>query len=181
VVTTTSTRSRPTRCRAGAGFRFATLAEIDEHFGCKPGYLGLINMRKPVRVVVDREVAVMADWICGANEPDFHYTGVNWGRDLPEPDLVADLRNVVAGDASPDGKGVLAIERGIEVGHVFYLGTKYSQAMNATFLDTNGKPQFMENGLLRHRHHPPAGGGHRAEPRRARHHLAGRDRAVHRW
>ena len=129
-----------------SGFRFATLAEIDEHFGCKPGYLGLINMRKPVRVVVDREVAVMADWICGANEPDFHYTGVNWGRDLPEPDLVVDLRNVVAGDASPDGKGVLAIERGIEVGHVFYLGTKYSQAMGATFLDTHGKPQFMEMG-----------------------------------
>jgi prolyl-tRNA synthetase len=128
------------------GFRFATLAEIDEHFGCKPGYLGLLNMRKPVRVVVDREVAVMGDWICGANEPDFHYTGVNWGRDLPEPDLVVDLRNVVAGDLSPDGKGVLAIERGIEVGHVFYLGTKYSQAMNATFLDTHGKPQFMEMG-----------------------------------
>ena len=129
-----------------AGFRFSTLAEIDEHFGCKPGYLGLINMRKPVRVVVDREVAVMHDWICGANEPDFHFTGVNWGRDLPEPDLVVDLRNVVAGDASPDGKGTLAIERGIEVGHVFYLGTKYSQSMNATFLDTNGKPQFMEMG-----------------------------------
>ena len=128
------------------GFRFATLAEIDEHFGCKPGYLGLLNMRKPVRVVVDREVAVMGDWICGANELDFHYTGVNWGRDLPEPDLVVDLRNVVAGDLSPDGKGVLAIERGIEVGHVFYLGTKYSQAMNATFLDTHGKPQFMEMG-----------------------------------
>ncbi|MEO7939480.1 MAG: proline--tRNA ligase [Burkholderiaceae bacterium] len=128
------------------GFRFATLAEIDEHFGCKPGYLGLLNMRKPVRVVADREVAHMADWICGANEPDFHMTGVNWGRDLPEPEIVADLRNVVAGDASPDGKGVLAIERGIEVGHVFYLGTKYSQAMNATFLDANGKPQFMEMG-----------------------------------
>jgi len=89
---------------------------------------------------------VMSDWICGANEVDVHLTGVNWGRDLPEPDLVADLRNVVAGDASPDGKGVLAIERGIEVGHVFYLGTKYSKAMNATFLDENGKPQFMEMG-----------------------------------
>ena len=129
-----------------AGFRFATAAEIDEHFGCKPGYLGPIGLRKPVRVVVDREVAVMHDWICGANVPDFHMTGVNWGRDLPEPDLIADLRNVVAGDASPDGKGVLAIERGIEVGHVFYLGTKYSKAMNATFLDTNGKPQFLEMG-----------------------------------
>lgn len=128
------------------GFRFATLEEIDEHFGCKPGYLGLINMKKPVKVVADREVAVMSDWICGANEPDFHITGVNWGRDLPEPSLVADIRNVVAGDPSPDGQGVLAIERGIEVGHVFYLGTKYSQAMNATFLDVNGKPQFMEMG-----------------------------------
>ena len=128
------------------GFRFATLEEVDTHFGCKPGYLGLINLRKPLRVVVDREVAVMRDWICGANEPDFHFTGVNWGRDLPEPDLVADLRNVVAGDASPDGRGLLAIERGIEIGHIFYLGTKYSQAMNATFLDTNGKPQFMEMG-----------------------------------
>jgi prolyl-tRNA synthetase len=128
------------------GFRFATLEEIDEHFGCKPGYLGLINLKKPVRVVADREVAAMSDWICGANEVDYHITGVNWGRDLPEPDLVADLRNVVAGDPSPDGKGVLAIERGIEIGHVFYLGTKYSQAMNATFLDVNGKPQFMEMG-----------------------------------
>ena len=129
-----------------ADFRFATVAEIEDHFGCKPGYLGPINLRKPVSVVADREVAVMADWICGANQEDFHLTGVNWGRDLPEPELVADLRNVVAGDASPDGKGLLAIERGIEVGHVFHLGTKYSQAMNATFLDVNGKPQFMEMG-----------------------------------
>ena len=129
-----------------ADFRFATLEEIDQHFGCKPGYLGPIGLKKPLSIVVDREVAVMADWICGANEPDFHITGVNWARDLPEPDLVADIRNVVAGDASPDGLGVLAIERGIEVGHVFYLGTKYSQAMNATFLDVNGKPSFMEMG-----------------------------------
>ncbi|WP_399681917.1 proline--tRNA ligase [Xenophilus sp.] len=128
------------------GWRFATLAEIEEHFGCKPGYLGPLNLRKPVKLVADREVAVMADWICGANEPDFHITGVNWGRDLPEPALVADLRNVVAGDPSPDGKGVLAIERGIEVGHVFYLGTKYSKAMNATFLEEDGKPRFMEMG-----------------------------------
>jgi prolyl-tRNA synthetase len=129
-----------------ADFRFATLAEIDEHFGCKPGYLGPIGLKKPVRLVVDREVAQMSDWVCGANEEDYHLVGVNWGRDLPEPDLVADLRNVVAGDLSPDGQGVLAIERGIEVGHVFYLGTKYSRAMNATFLDVNGKPQFMEMG-----------------------------------
>jgi prolyl-tRNA synthetase len=130
----------------GGGFRFATVPEIEEHFGCKPGYLGPVQLLKPVQIVADREVAVMADWICGANEADFHLTGVNWGRDLPEPDLVADLRNVVEGDVSPDGKGVLAIERGIEVGHVFYLGTKYSQAMNATFLGEDGKPAHFEMG-----------------------------------
>ncbi|VTU21387.1 proline--tRNA ligase [Variovorax sp. PBL-E5] len=128
------------------GFRFATSAEIEDHFGCKPGYLGPLKLRRPLKIVADREVAVMADWICGANEVDFHMTGVNWGRDLPEPDAVADLRNVVAGDASPDGKGLLAIERGIEVGHVFVLGTKYSKPMNATFLDEGGKPQFLEMG-----------------------------------
>ncbi|RUR70570.1 proline--tRNA ligase [Variovorax guangxiensis] len=128
------------------GFRFATLAEIEDHFGCKPGYLGPLNLKKPVKLVADREAAVLADWITGANEVDFHMTGVNWGRDLPEPDLVADIRNVVAGDASPDGKGVLAIERGIEVGHVFVLGTKYSKDMNATYLDEGGKPQFLEMG-----------------------------------
>ena len=127
-------------------FRFATVPEIEEHFGTKPGYLGPIGMLKPANVVIDRDVAIMANWICGANAPDFHMTGVNWERDLPLPTLIADLRNVVAGDASPDGKGVLAIERGIEVGHVFYLGTKYSKAMNATFLNENGKPAFMEMG-----------------------------------
>ncbi|MDE2368902.1 MAG: proline--tRNA ligase [Burkholderiales bacterium] len=123
------------------GFRFATAAEIDSHFGCKPGYLGPIGMREPVTVVADRTVAQMADFVCGANEADYHYTGANWGRDLPEPDLVADIRNVVAGDPSPDGRGVLAIQRGIEVGHVFLLGTKYSDAMKANFLDETGKPQ----------------------------------------
>ena len=128
------------------GFRFATVPEIEAHFGCKPGYLGPIGLKQPLKVVADKEVAVMADWVCGANEVDHHLTGVNWGRDLPEPDLVCDIRNVVAGDPSPDGKGPLAIERGIEVGHVFYLGTKYSKAMNATFLDENGKPQAMEMG-----------------------------------
>jgi prolyl-tRNA synthetase len=127
-------------------FRFATVAEIESHFGCKPGYLGPLNLQQPVKLVVDREVAVMSDWVCGANQPDHHLTGVNWGRDLPEPEVVADLRNVVAGDASPDGQGVLAIERGIEIGHVFYLGTKYSAAMKATFLDTDGKPKLMEMG-----------------------------------
>ena len=128
------------------GFRFATIAEIEDHFGCKPGYLGPIGLQKPLKIVIDREVAVMADWVCGANAVDFHMTGANWGRDLPEPDSVADIRNVVAGDASPDGKGVLAIERGIEVGHIFYLGTKYSQAMNATFLADDGKPKHFEMG-----------------------------------
>jgi len=129
-----------------AGFRFATVGEIEQHFGCRPGYLGPIDMRQPVKVVVDRTVARLTDFVCGANEADFHYTGVNWGRDLPEPDLVADIRNVVAGDPSPDGKGLLAIQRGIEVGHVFYLGTKYSEALNATFLDETGKPRLMEMG-----------------------------------
>ena len=129
-----------------AGFRFATVSEIEEHFGCKPGYLGPVGTRRPVKVVADRTVAHMHDFICGANQADFHYTGVNWGRDLPEPDLVADIRNVVEGDPSPDGQGVLAIQRGIEVGHVFYLGTKYSQAMNATYLDESGKPRLMEMG-----------------------------------
>jgi prolyl-tRNA synthetase len=128
------------------GFRFATVAEIEEHFGCKPGYLGPANMRKPVKVVADRTVATMSDFVCGANDVDFHFTGVNWGRDLPEPDVVADIRNVLEGDPSPDGQGVLAIQRGIEVGHVFYLGAKYSQAMNATFLDETGKPKLMEMG-----------------------------------
>jgi prolyl-tRNA synthetase len=128
------------------GFRFATSAEIDDHFGCKPGYLGPIGLRKPVKIVADRTVAAISNFVCGANEADFHFTGVNWGRDAPEPDLVADIRNVVAGDPSPDGKGVLAIQRGIEVGHVFLLGTYYSKAMNATFLDETGKPQLMQMG-----------------------------------
>ena len=128
-------------------FRFATVAEIEDHFGCKPGYLGPLRTKKPVKVVADRTVARMADFVCGANEADAHITGVNWGRDLPEPDLVADIRNVVVGDPSPDGQGVLAIQRGIEVGHVFYLGTKkYSVPMNAVFLDENGKPQPFEMG-----------------------------------
>lgn len=128
------------------GFRFATEAEIIDHFGTPPGYLGPVQTVKPVQVVADREVAVMADWVCGANDKDFHLTGVNWGRDLPEPALVADLRNVVEGDPAPDGQGTLAIERGIEIGHIFYLGTKYSAAMNATFLDENGKTRPFEMG-----------------------------------
>ncbi len=126
-------------------FRFSTEAEILEVFGTVPGYLGPINTKLPVNVVADRTVANMADFVCGANEADFHYTGANWGRDVPEP-VVADLRNVVEGDASPDGKGVLAIERGIEVGHVFQLGTAYSEAMGATFLDEGGRPAPLQMG-----------------------------------
>ncbi|MDF3036781.1 MAG: proline--tRNA ligase, partial [Paucimonas sp.] len=131
---------------AGLGaFRFASEAEIVDWFGCKPGYLGPIGTKKPVKIVADRTAAAMSDFVCGANEEGFHYTGANWGRDIPEP-LVADLRNVVEGDASPDGKGVLAIQRGIEVGHVFQLGTRYSKDMNATYLDETGKPQLMQMG-----------------------------------
>ncbi|HYG43315.1 MAG TPA: proline--tRNA ligase [Bordetella sp.] len=129
-----------------AGFRFATEAEIVAHFGCKPGYLGPIGTALPVRVVADRTVANMADFVCGANREDFHYQGANWGRDLPEPELVADLRNVVEGDPAPDGAGRLAIQRGIEVGHVFFLGTKYSDALKATFLDETGKPATLQMG-----------------------------------
>ncbi len=127
------------------GFRFATDSEIVEHFGCEPGYLGPLGTAKPVRVIADRTVALMSDFVCGANQVDTHLAGVNWGRDLPEPE-VADLRNVVEGDPSPDGKGRLAIQRGIEVGHVFYLGTKYSSALEATFIDADGKSKVIEMG-----------------------------------
>jgi prolyl-tRNA synthetase len=128
------------------GWRFATVPEIVEHFGTTPGYIGPIRTQRPVKVIADRTVAHMSDFVCGANTVDFHFTGVNWGRDLPEPDVVADLRNVVEGDPSPDGRGVLAIQRGIEVGHVFLLGTKYSAAMGANYLDETGKPQPMVMG-----------------------------------
>jgi prolyl-tRNA synthetase len=128
-----------------ASFRFASEAEIVEAYGSVPGYLGPIATRQPVKIVADRTVANMADFVCGANEAEFHYTGANWGRDLPEP-VVADLRNVVEGDASPDGKGVLAIERGIEVGHVFQLGTAYSAKMNCVYLDEKGQPAPMQMG-----------------------------------
>ena len=128
------------------GCRFATEAEIVEHFGCKPGYLGPVGTRLPVRVIADLTVANMHDFVCGANQEGAHLTGVNWVRDLPEASLVTDLRNVVEGDRAPNGTGTLAIQRGIEVGHVFYLGTKYSEALKATFLDENGKPALMEMG-----------------------------------
>lgn len=126
-------------------FRFATEAEIIEYFGTPPGYLGPVKTKKPLTVVADRTVANMSDFICGANQEGHHLTGVNWGRDLPEP-LVADLRNLIAGDASPDGKGVIEICRGIEVGHVFQLGTRYSESMNAVYLDEKGQSQPMVMG-----------------------------------
>ena len=126
-------------------FRFASEAEIQDGYGTVPGYLGPINTKQPVKVVADRTVANMADFVCGANEADYHLAGANWGRDVAEP-IVADLRNVVEGDASPDGKGVLAIERGIEVGHVFQLGTAYSAAMNCVYLDEKGQPVPMQMG-----------------------------------
>jgi prolyl-tRNA synthetase len=126
-------------------FRFASEAEIQEAYGTVPGYLGPINTKQPVTIVADRTVANMADFVCGANEADYHLTGANWGRDVAEP-IVADLRNVVEGDASPDGKGTLAIERGIEVGHVFQLGTAYSAAMDCVYLDEKGQPAPMQMG-----------------------------------
>jgi len=131
-------------------YRMASEAEIATYLGSEPGFLGPPVIprseiakidsapAKPIRVIVDRSVAAMADFVVGANKPGFHLAGVNWGRDLPEPEI-ADIRNAVAGDPSPDGKGVLAIARGIEVGHVFALGCKYSEAMGCKVLDANGK------------------------------------------
>ena len=120
-----------------ADYRLASEAEIAEHLGSEPGFLGPVNPKKRIRVIADRSVAAMHDFVVGANEPGFHLAGVNWGRDLPEPE-VADIRNAVAGDPSPDGRGTLRIARGIEVGHVFALGRKYSKAMDCTVLDASG-------------------------------------------
>ena len=128
-----------------AGLRFATEAEIAEHFGCEPGYLGPIGLGPSVRIVADTTVAKMSDFVCGANRADTHLAGVNWGRDLPEP-VVADLRNLCAGDPSPDGKGRIEICRGIEVGHVFYLGTRYSEPMQCSFVDEDGSRKLIEMG-----------------------------------
>ena len=127
-------------------FRFASEAEVEEALGCKPGYIGpaAVDTQK-VAIFADRAVAVMSDFVCGANEAGFHLTGVNFGRDLPEPE-VFDIRNAVAGDPSPDGKGKLEICRGIEVGHIFQLRTKYAQALNCAFLDEQGKSQIIEMG-----------------------------------
>ncbi len=129
-----------------ADFRFATDEEIRANLNCPPGFIGPVGVGANVTVIADRTVALMSDFVCGANKPKFHLAGVNFGRDLPEPSLVADIRNVVDGDASPDGKGVLSLCRGIEVGHIFQLRTKYSEAMSATYLDENGQTKVMEMG-----------------------------------
>ncbi|WP_281985120.1 proline--tRNA ligase [Azonexus hydrophilus] len=127
-------------------FRFASDGEVQEYLGCVPGYIGPVGVdASKVSVFADRTVAAMSDFVCGANEAGFHLSGVNFGRDLPEPE-VFDIRNVVAGDPSPDGKGVLDICRGIEVGHIFQLRTKYAKALNCAFLDEQGKSQIMEMG-----------------------------------
>jgi len=129
-----------------ADVRLATEEEIRANLNCPPGFIGPVGVSENVTVIADKTVAVMSDFVCGANKPKYHLSGVNFGRDLPEPGLVADIRNVVEGDASPDGKGTLSLCRGIEVGHIFQLRTKYSEAMNATYLDENGQTQVMEMG-----------------------------------
>ncbi len=134
------------RIAALEGFRWATEAEIRAATGCPPGFLGPVGIPKDLTLIVDRTVAAMSDFVCGANEVGFHLAGVNFGRDCREPDAVADLRNVVAGDPSPDGKGTLEILRGIEVGHVFALGTRYSRDMGATYLDAQGQSHLIEMG-----------------------------------
>ncbi len=125
--------------------RFATEAEILQACHAPAGYLGPVGVSDEVTVVADRTVANMSDFVCGANDEGHHLSGVNWVRDLPEP-VVMDLRNAVIGDTSPDGKGVVDICRGIEVGHIFQLGTRYSEVMGCTYLDQQGKAQPMQMG-----------------------------------
>ncbi len=128
-----------------SAFRFASDEEIKANCGSPVGYLGPVGLGSDITVIADRTVANMSDFVCGANTEGYHLTGVNWVRDIPEP-IVADIRNAVAGDPSPDGKGIVEICRGIEVGHVFQLGTRYSEAMKCTYLDENGKAQAMVMG-----------------------------------
>ena len=128
-----------------AAFRFASDEEIKTACHSPVGYLGPVGLSPAIQVLADRTVVNMCDFVCGANEAGYHLTGVNWGRDLPEP-VVADIRNAVVGDPSPDGKGALEICRGIEVGHGFQLGTRYSEAMKCAYLDENGKSQPMVMG-----------------------------------
>jgi len=125
-------------------FRFAHDEEVIAHLGCRPGYIGPVATT--VATFVERSVACMSDFVCGANKAGFHLAGVNFGRDLAEPQQVFDLRNVVTGDPSPDGRGTLELCRGIEVGHIFQLRTKYSAALKCSFLNDAGQPQVMEMG-----------------------------------
>ena len=123
-----------------APLRMASAEQVRAATGCEPGYIGPVGLQ--LKVYADHAAAHLADFVCGANARDAHLTGVNWGRDLPEPERV-DIRNVVAGDPSPSGRGTLGIARGIEVGHIFQLGRKYSEAMNAAVLDEQGKSAVM--------------------------------------
>jgi len=161
------------------GYRFATVAEIDEHFGCKPGYLGPLNLRQPVRIVADREVAVMADWICGANQPDMHIRGVNWGRDLPEPALVAFAQR--GGRRSVTRRSRRVGHRAWHRGGACVLPGHQVLASHERHLPgRNGQAATDADGLLRHWRDPLTCRRHRAEPRRTRHHLAGRHCTLHR-
>lgn len=126
-------------------FRFAREDEIVAALACPPGYIGPVGV-PDLPVFADRSVAVMSDFVCGANEPGFHLVGVNFLRDLAEPTMVCDLRNVVDGDPSPDGRGQLELCRGIEVGHIFQLRTKYAEALKCSFLDESGQSRIMEMG-----------------------------------
>ena len=126
------------------GFRLASEEEILKQIGCRSGYIGPVGLE--LLIIADRVVTEMSDFVCGANETDYHLTDVNFGRDMREPDHVFDIRNVISGELSPDGKGQLEICRGIEVGHIFQLRTKYSEVMKANYLDKQGHSRFMEMG-----------------------------------
>jgi prolyl-tRNA synthetase len=160
-------------------FRFAKDEEIVEALGCKPGYIGPVGIRQDIAVFADRSVAAMSDFTCGANEAGFHLSGVNFGRDLPEPAQVADIRNVVAGDPSPDGKGKLALCRGIEVGHIFQLRTKYAEALKCTVPGRGrARTRSMEMGCYGIGVSRIVGAAIEQNHDDTRHHLPGRDRAL---
>ena len=154
------------------GWRWASEAEIVAATGCRPGYLGPVGIPADMPLIVDRQVGVMSDFVCGANEADFHLRGVNFGRDCREPDVVADIRSVVAGDPSPDGKGTLAIVRGIEVGHVFALGRRVLYSDGGNLSGRRRSVARHPDGLLRHRRHARRRRGDRAESRRTGYRLA---------
>ncbi len=158
---------------------FATDATIRASVACGVGSLGPIGLSMPT--YVDRSARAAVDFVCGANDDGFHFRGANWERDAKvAADRVVDLRNVVEGDPSPDGKGRLSITRGIEVGHIFQLGRKYSESLDAKVLDQDGTTKTLDHGLLRHGRHPARRRDHRAVPRRQRNHLAATGRAIRR-